>query len=172
MKQTIMYIHGWRGSFEKAEKLKSLMCDVVAYDYSDYVTEALTKLREKIVNDEVDVIVGSSFGGFLADTLAEELNLPVVLINPLTDPQDLYRIADFPKDNISKMEQIIESKVLSRNHKLVIINEDDKLLDPQKTLTYYINKSKIKRLSSGGHRCENFDDVLSDIEEFIRYEFP
>jgi len=82
---TCLYIHGLHSCVmpEKRKILEKLFPKVIAHDI-DYGQEfgVYERLKSECEEQNVDFIVGSSFGGYLGFFLAAELQLPSVFFNP------------------------------------------------------------------------------------------
>ena len=83
----ILTIHGYIGNAHNAvySALHSLGVDTISpqFDYSkDSPEYVFAELRKILDENQVDMITGTSLGGFFALTLAIERDLPVMLINP------------------------------------------------------------------------------------------
>lgn len=90
--KTILYIHGYNsnGNALKCRLLRSMfpshrvLGPTLDYDHDDPDT-VLEKLRVIIESEVVDMIVGSSFGGYFALCCTRFFNGPVWVINPVRD---------------------------------------------------------------------------------------
>ena len=83
--KTCLYIHGLHSSVrpEKRKVLEKLFANVLAFDI-DYgqQTNVYNTLMKVCHEQHVDLIIGSSFGGYLGFYLAAELGIPSILFNP------------------------------------------------------------------------------------------
>ena len=84
-------IHGYNGSTENAayQALTENGCTVIspAVDYdAASPEEILDMLRNTAEKEQIDLIAGTSLGGFFAAVLCAELHLPVILVNPCMMP--------------------------------------------------------------------------------------
>ena len=79
----ILYVHGFRstGNSSTARNLRELLphCKVVSPDLPVNAEEAVAMLREICETEKIDVVVGTSMGGMLAQKLR---GMPKVLVNP------------------------------------------------------------------------------------------
>lgn len=79
----ILYVHGFRSSGESstAQRLRELLphCSVFSPDLPTDAAAALQLLRHIIRAEKIDVVIGTSMGGMLAQKLR---GVPKVLINP------------------------------------------------------------------------------------------
>ena len=86
----ILFIHGFNssGNCNKCELLKEHAQKTIipTLDLLD-VKQSLVSL-DKLVNDEINIIIGASFGGFYAHYLAKKYDKELLLINPVVNPLD------------------------------------------------------------------------------------
>ncbi len=90
----ILYIHGFASSGSNSSKVKTINkiypeANIFAPDLKHDLVQDVQFLKEILVYLDVDIIIGSSMGGYLATILATEFNVPTLLINPLVDTQYL-----------------------------------------------------------------------------------
>lgn len=89
---TILNIHGYGGSPHNAAyaALQANNCVDIIAPAIDYDAESpeniLGKLQYVIADKRIELIVGTSLGGFYAAILSAERNLPVMLVNPCLLP--------------------------------------------------------------------------------------
>lgn len=88
----ILNIHGFGGSPHNSAyaALQSNNCNDIYSPSIDYNAETpediLGKLRYIIADKRIDLIVGTSLGGFFGAVLSAEKNIPVILVNPCLLP--------------------------------------------------------------------------------------
>ena len=87
----ILFIHGLAssGAYKMADMLRMLLrADVIAPDLPIGLDEALKILQEIVADERPDLVIGLSWGGFLALELGAERT---VVINPDLKPSGLLR---------------------------------------------------------------------------------
>jgi len=176
----ILFLHGFSscGKGNKSKMLKAYFGEsgVIALNlpYSPY--EAIEKLEKLIKSEKIDLLVGSSLGGFYATYLAEKHRLKAVLLNPSTQPWKTLspyvgmqkRFCDsepfkFKKSYLKEMKKL---KVLpNKGRYLVLLQSDDELLDYTKAQSLY-NIHHVVIEYGGNHRFENIDSYMSMIRKF------
>lgn len=81
-----MYIHGLHSEVNphKVAILEEAGLEVIApeIDYEVEQEKAYPRIKKLVQDGQVDVLIGSSMGGFMAYWLARELNKPALLFNP------------------------------------------------------------------------------------------
>jgi len=178
----ILYIHGFAscGNSNKTKLLKQHFDNVLAPDVPIDPDEAISFLQKLIVENEVDLIIGSSLGGFYAAHLAEKFQIKMVLLNPSTQP--FITLAPYVGENTHfcsgkkfewKKEHIVKlmSYAIADNSiqspVLVLLQKGDELLDYTKAEAVYKNYEVIAQ-EDGNHRFENLDEYIDKIREFMR----
>lgn len=143
---------------------------------------ALQTLQE-IVQSYQDgelAIVGSSLGAFYACYLVQQLpETKVVLINPATSPWEVFKIysGDFENPDTGEQFTITEQKAnelqqyaVETIHKpgrfLLLLQQDDELLDYQVAVESFPD-SQVNIYTGGGHTFTNFENVLTEVAQFI-----
>lgn len=90
----ILYLHGLgsSGQANTALGLKAAGLNLHAPSYApeDYPA-AMAQLQAVLAEQSVEMIVGTSMGGYYALRLAEQYPLPVIAINPCFEPSQLLR---------------------------------------------------------------------------------
>lgn len=170
----VVYIHGYGSSIKdsdpKYDAIKSLnpsFADKVnlfsiAPDYDLGYSNLVSDLKEKIKGFNPDLIIGTSMGGYSANILGNELNIPFVSLNPVIDPNELEFI------NLKNKGYL---KFIKNNNvnNLVFLNSGDEILDSSKTKEY-LEGSNVTVLEGGCHRFMNIEDILDDIEILLEIE--
>lgn len=153
--KTILYIHGFNstGTGMKSEAIRSHYrnCRVLTptFNYKDFPA-TLKLLNNTIMTGKVDVVAGTSLGGFLALYGASKFKKKCLVINPTLEPsQTLLRFVGENRNFVTKERYILTeadlkpyaefekkefSKVLSGKQPLAdadtrfLLSEDDELL--------------------------------------------
>lgn len=124
----ILYIHGLDSklSAEKREILERFG-NVYAPDLNYYKDKnAITSILDSFPEVEIDIVMGSSMGGFAGYHVSNALERPALLFNPAL----LHR----------SVEQKIPEDVNSHNNlKHIVLGQDDEVVSPQDTLDYLMN---------------------------------
>ncbi|BCD67762.1 YqiA/YcfP family alpha/beta fold hydrolase [Nitratiruptor sp. YY09-18] len=175
----ILYIHGFKscGWGNKSRTLQEFFKDVIAPDLPPRPIEAMKLLQHIIEKNPVDMLVGSSLGGYYATYLAQKFTIKSVLINPSTRPYHTLkpyigiqkRFCDGEKfawkeEYIKELMQH-DTNNLRKNLFLVLLQTGDEVLDYKVALEKYANQRRIVEYG-GNHRFENIDDYLFMIKHF------
>jgi len=176
----ILFLHGFSscGRGNKSGTLKAYFGDtqVIAQNLPFSPLEAIETLEKIILSEKVDLLVGSSLGGFYATYLAEKHRLKAVLLNPSTQPWKTLapyvgmqkRFCDdepfkFKKSYLKELKGLKVSPLKGRY--LVLLQSDDELLDYTKAQSLY-NTHHVIVEYGGNHRFENIDVYMSMIRKF------
>ncbi|GAB4317351.1 MAG: hypothetical protein Kow00127_09140 [Bacteroidales bacterium] len=127
-----LYIHGL-DSFpdpDKKELMKKAGLEVTALhiNYREKLGFYET-LKETAIRKKIELIIGSSLGGFLGNTLAEDLGLPAILFNPAMHYTTEVFYAKIP---------VIENPSCPR--RFVILGMNDETINPNYTLKVFREK--------------------------------
>jgi len=175
----ILYIHGFAscGWGNKSRALQEYFGDVFAPDLPVRPKEAM-KLLESIINEEhIDLLVGSSLGGYYATYLGQKYAKKAVLINPSTRPYETLKPyvgenerwcdgAKFEwKEEYLRELFDFDTSNLRKHLFLLLLQTDDEVLDYKVELQKYANQRRIVEYG-GNHRFENIEDYLCMIDNF------
>lgn len=170
----ILYVHGFRSSGKSgtAERLREFLphCKVISPDLPVDANEAVALLKCIVSEEQIDVVVGTSMGGMLAQKLR---GVPKVLVNPSffvskTFRKNIGKVTYFSEreDGASEFEitpEIVESYVavergqfraISQREKNITVgafgNEDDVVNCKDEYKEHYDNIVYF----AGGHRLD------------------
>ncbi|MCF6243409.1 MAG: hypothetical protein L3J43_00040 [Sulfurovum sp.] len=176
----ILFLHGFSscGRGNKSKMLKAYFGEggVIAKDLPYAPLEAIEALDKIILSEKIDLLIGSSLGGFYATYLAEKHRLKAVLFNPSTQPWKTLkpyvgiqkRFCDDDPFEFKKsyLKEIKSLKVLPvKGRYLVLLQSEDELLDYTKAQSLY-NMHHVIVEHGGNHRFENIDAYMSMIRKF------
>lgn len=109
------------------------------------------------VTEDIDFIVGNSFGGFYAYVMGAELNIPCLLTNPCIPPVKYIRklVPEYPEEFLYQLSELTEPDYTKRIHEqtcntFVILGKYDDILEPEFTKKYLKN-AEIHEID-GGHK--------------------
>ncbi len=178
----ILYIHGFAscGNSNKTKLLRENFNGVLCPDVPVDPDEAIAFLQKLIIANNVDLIIGSSLGGFYAAYFAEKFEIKTVLLNPSTQPfltlapyvgENTFFCSgetfEWKKEHITKLWSYAIAKNSIKAPVLVIVQKGDEVLDYSKAADVYENYEVIIQ-EGGNHRFENLNEYLGKIREFMR----
>jgi len=177
----ILYLHGFAscGEGNKSSELKKYFGkkNVLSPDLSPSPLDTIMMIEGLLKSEDIDLIIGSSLGGFYATYLAEKCQMNAILLNPSTEPwktlapyvgwQKRFCDEEVFEFKTVYLEQLKTMEVAPRRGKyLVLLQSEDEVLDYTKAQSLY-NKHKVIVEYGGNHRFENIHDYMSMIENFI-----
>ncbi|NPA03726.1 MAG: hypothetical protein GXO61_02585 [Epsilonproteobacteria bacterium] len=175
----ILYIHGFKscGEGNKSQALRKFFSDLLSPNLPFSPAQAIKELEKIIQTNSIDLLIGSSLGGYYATYLAQKFNIKAVLINPSTRPYHTLkpyigiqsRFCDGVKFEWKEryLEELLrfDTTNLKRNLFLVLLQTGDEVLDYKIALRKYKNQRRIVEYG-GNHRFENIEDYLCLIKNF------
>jgi len=177
----VMYIHGAFSAFKpKSEKVIGLKkeFDVVGTSYSMEKTfdENLDELKDFCIKENVDVVIGTSLGGFYASWVAARLGLPSVGINPSIDPAGTIDRLIGSHTNYATGEIEHFTKELAKSfplnnyintYTLVCVGLKDDVIEPEKTIEYATSVGATVIIDDNEDHYWEFFEKNKEIKDFI-----
>ena len=110
----ILYFHGLDSSLtlNKRQAMEAFG-NVTAPHYDYRNPKVLEAINTNFEYDEHTVMIGSSFGGYLADIFSAKYDIPCLLFNPALALRSIPGMADRPEDltnNISNLSYVVLGK--------------------------------------------------------------
>jgi len=185
----IVYLHGFLSSPESLKARQTVQyCKKIGLADKIHVpeldcgpAETIAQLTDFIAakNQYKVVLIGSSLGGFYATCLADCLNLPAALINPVVKPHQYWRTflgehKNFYSDRVHTVTQthIEELRAMHRpelthpKNFLLLAQKGDETLDYRQAQQRY-RFSRCIIQDGGNHSFENYGTVLPIIADFL-----
>lgn len=137
-------------------------------------------LDETLKQTEQACLIGSSLGGFYARFLAQEYQLPYVMINPALDPVSL--LSDFQGEftNPNTGETLHVDMIYANDLKrlyiddetapgLLLLDRGDEVIAYEETLTRFNSDDDhpIRLYDGGDHAFQHLDQAWPEIERFL-----
>lgn len=175
----ILYLHGFGSKFDKSsDKIKSLekIGDVVGIDI-DYTLpkdSIISKITNFVNDNKIELIVGTSMGGYMAGHVGTKELVPHVMINPAIDPSvsllkyigDGYNYSgkhyNLSENTIKQYEPLDTPREMG----LLILDKGDEVIDYKETLDK-IGKSDSIVFDGGSHRFDHMEESLDKILSFV-----
>lgn len=106
----ILYLHGLDGSLsdEKRRILERFgKVSAPAIDYRNDIN-SISKLVTEYKTKDIDIVMGSSMGGFVGYYIADALQKPALLFNPALDQRSVAQeIPDYSNPNLSFKQLVL-----------------------------------------------------------------
>jgi len=181
----ILYIHGFKstGNAKKAQILKKKFDDVLSFTMPISPKKAILFLEEILRQSEIDLIIGSSLGGFYAYVLHKKFGSKVLLINPSMKPwetlasqvgvhqrflvEETFEWTAEHNTELYSISQDIENLPFNENKLNFFISTDDELLDHSQIPILFSN-SNIQYFENAGHQFTAFLRTIKDIKNLLQ----
>ena len=178
----ILFIHGF-ASCGLGQKSRLLIAHygserVLTPDLPFAPAQAAAALQRLVDEHPIQLLVGSSLGGYYATWLNREHNIPAVLINPAVRPWELLeghlgpqrRWCDgvpfeFTPEHAAQLQALYRPQLRPDERYLVLLQSGDEVLDYRAAATYYGDHDCLIE-AGGNHRFENLADYLPAIDTF------
>jgi len=122
-----LYIHGLHSSPnpDKLSILRDLNLEVIApeIDYESEKGNVYPRIKALAIKSNVDIIIGSSMGGFIGFWLGKELGIPALLFNPALHFESMKEY--IPKVDLTK-----------KSSAYFCLGEKDQRVNPQEVRKY------------------------------------
>ena len=189
--KNILYLHGF-GSSATSRSIKILRetfsnFNIIAPELNPDVKEALSYVNRIINNRKIDLIVGTSLGGFLA-IVCKNTRIPVLAINPTINPsEDLkkflgknsylnsrkdgsleFNLTQYDLNKFIKYENTLEDKIESNAFRIWVIlsSKDEDLKDSSGVFENLLTQRHIIKTNQIGHRLEE-DFIRTKLKQII-----
>lgn len=152
---TILNIHGYQGSPKNGayNALHDIGCENIISPSIDYDSEEpdniIGKLNMLRVECKVDLVVGTSLGGFYASVLSAKHDFPVMLVNPCLTPFLLDMLSKFKTRPLVQLFGEL-SKIESANVSC-IVGDSDEVLGDHAFTEKLLDNSRFCRIEGGKH---------------------
>ncbi len=152
----ILNIHGYKGSPENSAcyALKNLGFEVVSpeinYD-SSAPEQVYRKLCSIITENEINMIAGTSLGGFYGTLLSAELDMPAVLVNPCLMPFVYLPRLGFTGDIMPYIKMFGKISDIRKQNISVIIGGQDEIIDSHDFTRNLLENSRFRIVPDGRH---------------------
>lgn len=180
---SVLYIHGF-GSCGAGNKVQILQthfgqAQVISPDLPIDPQQAIDYLQQIVDTKEINLLVGSSLGGYYADYLNAEFHIPSVLINPSTRPFDTLKkyvgtntnwcsgeAFEWKSEYCDTLQTMYREEALADEDYLVLLQSADEVLDHRLAEERY-RQHRVIVEQGGNHRFENLGDYLPAIDDFL-----
>ncbi|AUR85998.1 hypothetical protein NVP1081O_263 [Vibrio phage 1.081.O._10N.286.52.C2] len=177
----ILYLHGWGSHYDPTnEKIVELSkIGTVSGFTIDYCVDATvieSLLVKHVINAKIDLIVGTSLGGFWAASVGSVTGVPFVSINPALDPSTSLNHYIGNGITYSGNEYLLTQDVID-TYKLydfdlygcglILLDKADKVVDNVATQAKMDGHYEVEMFEGGSHRFEHMKESLP----LIKYHY-
>lgn len=190
----ILYVHGFRSSGKSgtAERLRTFLphCKVISPDLPIDAKEAVALLKRIVSEEQIDVVVGTSMGGMLAQKLR---GVPKILVNPSffvseTFRKNMGRVTYFSEredgaKDVEITQEIVDSYVDIERGQFRLISQQEKNI----TVGAFANEDGVVNCKddyrkhyenivyfAGGHRLDAYsikERIIPAIATVYRFQY-
>jgi len=180
----ILYIHGFKstGNALKAQILKKKFDNVFSPTMPISPKEAMLFLEKEMIENQYDLVIGSSLGGFLAMCLHKEFGVKVLLINPSLAPweslknqvgihkrfeiNETFEWTEEYNEQLQTIDNHLKNNTILSEKLYFFLSSDDELLNHSKIPDLF-PKATIKYFDNAGHQFTAFTRTIPEIKEII-----
>lgn len=174
----ILYVHGFGSRFDKKSSKIEALSEIgsvygIDIDFTNPVDVWIKDVVKEISDKTIDLIVGTSLGGWTAAKVGSIVGIPFVALNPSIEPHESLK--KYPKKGVTfyGKEYTIDDNTINSYHSiakdgcgLVLLEAEDEVIDSKVTYELLKNTYEVHMFSGGSHRFESLKDHLQMIENF------
>ncbi|TVP89490.1 MAG: hypothetical protein EA348_08000 [Pseudomonadaceae bacterium] len=176
----IHYIHGFASAFDpNSAKIKVLgklgPVSGQNLDYTLHTEQLIDKALEQGSWRSLELIAGTSMGGWLAAVLGTRLDIPFVAINPSVQPhltlgKYIGQGVDFQGQPYALTAAVVESyfDLPTGGKGLILLDEGDDVIDARATQAALQDHYPVICFPGGNHRFAHMAEALPMIEAFVQ----
>ena len=153
---TVLNLHGYNGNPKNSaySELIKLGYEVISpfLDYDNRSVNEITQEMEiRIRDNNVDIIVGTSLGGFFASLLAVKTKLPVFLISPCLMPFVVLPSLGYKGSVLEFENHFSEITMLDTDKVYTIVGLKDEIIGDHSTTKALIGNANYIEIPDGMH---------------------
>jgi predicted esterase YcpF (UPF0227 family) len=143
-------------------------------DYTETPSETI-ELYDAVIQDhhDIDLIVGTSMGGWLAQHLGNKYGIPFVAINPAINPQKTLQRRIGEGTNYDDTPYSLTEEVVNAYEPmghggcgLILVDMDDEVIDSQETISTFSSSFQVSSFPGGNHRFTHWEESVQLIKSF------
>jgi predicted esterase YcpF (UPF0227 family) len=175
----ILYVHGFGSHYdpnhEKIQMLETLGTVIgVDVDYCKGFTPVFERVLDTVLAEGVDLIVGTSMGGYMAAHVGAETGTPFVALNPATEPSDSLQkwegnFTDYNGNSHYLNENVIENypEIVKEGCGLVLVESADEVISAFNTSELLDEVFEVHMIKGGSHRFTHMEQAVELIKDFM-----
>ena len=175
----ILYIHGFGSHYDpEHEKIKALetLGTVVGVDvdYCKGYDRVSGRIYDAIMDEQVDLIVGTSMGGYMAAQMGSQCGVPFVALNPAIKPSETLQkwvgtFVDYTGNDICLTESVVMTypDIVQTGAGLVMVDGGDEVIRAQDTMDLLENVFQVEWFANGNHRFAHMEAALPKIKAHV-----
>jgi predicted esterase YcpF (UPF0227 family) len=180
IKMRILYVHGFGSHYNPTHKkiiaLETLGTVIgIDVDYCKGYEFVFEKVQAAVSIHEIDVIVGTCMGGYMAAQVGAKIKVPFVSLNPIVAPdiwlqQWIGAFADH-NNNTKMLSDITVSGypvMATEGHGLVLLDSNDEIINARETFRLLEDTFHVKLFEGGNHCFRHMEHALPLIAGHIK----
>lgn len=174
----ILYLHGWASEFNpESDKIVSLGKIGKVYgktiDYCRSFDEVRDEIKRFVIAHEIDMIVGTSLGGYWASVMGSLLGIPFVSCNPSLNPAISMVSYEgegttYTGKSYNLTRDIIDTysgnEFSMSGSGLILLDANDDVIDSRNTFEKLRKHYNVITFDGGSHQFEHMEDSLHWIQ--------
>lgn len=175
----ILYIHGFGSQYDsgskKAQTLESIgKVHGINVDYCRGFDNVYNTVKNAVLDQRINLIVGTSMGGYIAGCVGAKLDVPFVALNPAIAPRTTLQrwvgnFTDYAGNYRSLTESMVSTypNIPTNGTGLILLQAADEVIHAHTTEEALSEHYKVIMYPGGTHRFENLEKCLPEIKAFI-----
>jgi len=170
----ILYIHGFGSRFDPASEKVQILGELgtvygVDLDYSQPFSELYAIVEQAILDNEIDLLVGTSMGGWTVAEIGTDCAIPFVAINPARNPRVALRRylgthTDYTGREYTLTEDVLTDyspfPLIEGARGIVLLDSGDEVIDSSLTHRTVRDAYPTFVFEGGNHRFEHMAESL------------
>ncbi len=175
----ILYVHGFGSHYdpnhEKIQMLETLGTVIgVDVEYCKGFTAVFEKVLSTVLSEGVDLIVGTSMGGYMAAHVGAETGTPFVALNPATEPSETLKkwvgtFTDYSDNEHHLTEGTVANypDIVKEGCGLVLVESADEVISAYNTSELLDEVFEVHMIKGGSHRFTHMEQAVELIKDFL-----
>lgn len=174
----ILYVHGFGSKFDHgSDKVRALTqlgtVHGVDVDYTQGPSIVLQQAKQIVSDKHIDLLVGTSMGGWCVSEIGSSLGIPFVAINPCIHPRVmLQKYIGKNTDHYGRSYVFTAETCWSYTDfsldgcGLILLDRGDEVIDANATAVLLTDRYRVHVFDGGNHRFEHIAESLELIDSF------
>lgn len=175
----ILYIHGLGSQYDPDNKKIQVLATIgtvhgVDVDYCRGFDFVYNTVKDAVLDSKIDLIVGTSMGGYTAACVGSAMGIPFVSLNPAVTPRVSLRrwvgnFTDYSGNDRCLTESMVDTypDISTNGYGLILLQAGDEVISANATKEMLNEHYLVNMYSGGNHRFEHIEKCLPDIKEFF-----
>lgn len=175
----ILYLHGFGSHYDSEHEKIVQLSEIgkiygINLDYCRGYDYICGQVYDEIIQNQIDVLVGTSLGGYLAAMMGDYIGIPFVAINPMTSPSETltkwlgaFYSSDGKDQTLS--ESIVGGypDIVEKGRGLVLLDSADEIVAANSTKELLDDVFECHLFSGGRHAFTHMQESLPIIQTFV-----